>query len=241
MTLLLSLILLTIWGKWILFIFFSPFIRFVKKWEKDIINNNTVDNHINIEQEENKNINVIEYFKNLLLGYIRYMDLQVGKIPSHTIRKFIYKNIYLVNLHKNVVLYWGSEIRCHPKLHIGKGSIIGDNVILDARNSIYIGENVNFSSNVQIWTEQHDYNDPYFRCLSNESFRVKIDDRVWIGPNVIILPGVHIGEGAVIAAGAVVTKNIPPYSLAVGVPAQPKNVRNKKLKYIFNGEHFSFC
>ena len=104
MTLLLSLILLTIWGKWILFIFFSPFIRFVKKWEKDIINNNTVDNHINIEQEENKNINVIEYFKNLLLGYIRYMDLQVGKIPSHTIRKFIYKNIYLVNLHKNVVL-----------------------------------------------------------------------------------------------------------------------------------------
>lgn len=240
MTLLIVLVLIIICGKWIIFVLMSPLIRSIKKWENNITNNSQTkeisDTIVHISQPHT----IKKHIKNYLLGYIRYIDFQIGKIPSHTLRKLIYKHIFLVKISSKVVIHWGSEIRCHPKLHIGKGSIIGDNVILDARNSIYIGENVNFSSNVQIWTEQHDYKDPYFRCLSNKSFRVKIDNRAWIGPNAIILPGVHIGEGAVIAAGAVVTKDIPPYSLAVGIPAQPKNTRNKDLKYIFNGEHFHF-
>ncbi len=48
---------------------------------------------------------------------------------------------------------------------------------------------------------------------------VVVDHDVWIGANAIILRGVHIGTGAVIGAGAVVTKDIPPYAIAVGVPA----------------------
>ena len=47
-----------------------------------------------------------------------------------------------------------------------------------------------------------------------------IDDDVWIGYRCMILSGVHIGQGAVIAAGAVVTKDIPPYAIAGGVPAK---------------------
>lgn len=39
---------------------------------------------------------------------------------------------------------------------IGRGSIIGDQAVLDARNGIELGENVNFSTGVWIWTEQHD-------------------------------------------------------------------------------------
>ena len=46
-----------------------------------------------------------------------------------------------------------------------------------------------------------------------------IEDDVWIGESAIIMSGVHIGRGAIIGAGAVVTKNIPPYAVAVGVPA----------------------
>ena len=48
---------------------------------------------------------------------------------------------------------------------------------------------------------------------------VVIEDNVWLCAGVIINPGVTVGKGAVIGAGSVVTKDIPPYSLAFGVPA----------------------
>ena len=52
---------------------------------------------------------------------------------------------------------------------------------------------------------------------------VVIEDNVWIGEKVVILKGVRIGEGAVIGAGAIVTHDIPPYSVAVGIPARVIN------------------
>ena len=54
---------------------------------------------------------------------------------------------------------------------------------------------------------------------------VIIEDDVWIGTKTILLPGVHIGKGAIIGAGSVVTKNIPPYTIAVGNPAVVKKSR----------------
>ncbi len=50
--------------------------------------------------------------------------------------------------------------------------------------------------------------------------RVVIGNDVWIGHAVIVLPGVTVGDGAVLAAGAVVTKDVAPYTIVGGVPAQ---------------------
>jgi acetyltransferase-like isoleucine patch superfamily enzyme len=49
---------------------------------------------------------------------------------------------------------------------------------------------------------------------------VIIEDNVWIGDMVSIMPGVKIGQGSIIGSNAIVTKNIPPFSIAVGVPAK---------------------
>lgn len=49
---------------------------------------------------------------------------------------------------------------------------------------------------------------------------VSIGKNVWIGEKATILPGVTIGEGSIIGANSVVTKNIPPYSIACGIPAK---------------------
>jgi virginiamycin A acetyltransferase len=54
--------------------------------------------------------------------------------------------------------------------------------------------------------------------ISNGS--IVIEDEVWIGYRATILSGVRIGKGAIIATGAVVTKDIPPYTLAGGIPAR---------------------
>ena len=50
---------------------------------------------------------------------------------------------------------------------------------------------------------------------------VIVESDVWIGRNVTLLCGVHIGRGAIIGAGAVVTRDMPPYCVAGGVPARP--------------------
>lgn len=57
---------------------------------------------------------------------------------------------FLVDCHPNSTIYLGCEIRIGYSLHIGKDNIIGDNCILDARQGIYIGENVNLSSEVHL-------------------------------------------------------------------------------------------
>lgn len=49
---------------------------------------------------------------------------------------------------------------------------------------------------------------------------IVIEENVWVGTRAIILKGVHIGNGAVIGAGAVVTRDIPPMTVAAGVPAR---------------------
>jgi phosphonate metabolism protein (transferase hexapeptide repeat family) len=55
---------------------------------------------------------------------------------------------------------------------------------------------------------------------SRKRERVGIGHDVWIGHGAIILPGVRIGHGAVVAAGAVVTRDVEPYAIVAGVPAQ---------------------
>lgn len=162
--------------------------------------------------------------------YVRYAIYKTGHIPSHRIRDFLYRNVFHVTLDKGAVIYYGAEIRNPARLIIGKGTSIGDNVVLDARNGIVIGANVNFSSRVSIWTEQHDHRDPYFRCTQKKR-SVVIGDRAWIGSNVTILPNVQIGEGAVCCAGSVVTKDVAPFDIVAGIPAKKIGERTRNLKY----------
>jgi len=55
---------------------------------------------------------------------------------------------------------------------------------------------------------------------------VEIGSDVWIGTGALILSGVSIGHGAVIAARAVVSRNVPPYAIAAGVPARVVRYRH---------------
>jgi acetyltransferase-like isoleucine patch superfamily enzyme len=239
------LIVIFLWSKWILFILLIPYLR--RKGKKDrkyveLEQNEDASciNHTKGTQKLSKRIIYLKLLR-FVTGFVRYISFQVGLIPSHRVRMFIYKHIFMVEIEENVTIYWDCEIRAHGKLSIGKGSIIGDHAILDARRGgIRIGENVNISNSVSMWTDQHDYNDCYFRSLPGHRGPIIINNRVWIGPNVTILHSVTIGEGAVVAAGAVVTKDVPPFTLVGGVPAKIIGSRNKDLRYEFSGEHINF-
>lgn len=171
---------------------------------------------------------------NFLNGVLKYTIKYTSNIPSHEVRKFLYKVIFKMNIDKKVVIYGGTIVQDPYKIKIGQGSIIGDNNILDGRKGITIGKNVNISSGAWIWTGQHNVQGEYFEYVGDS---VIIEDRVWIGGRTIILPGVRIGEGAVIASGAVVTKHVEQYSIYAGIPAKKIGDRNTNLKYNFDGTH----
>lgn len=164
----------------------------------------------------------------------------IGDLCSHRIRNWFYRRVLGIEIGNAAVLYHGAEIRAPWKLKIKKGTIIGDNAILDASKGISIGENVNISSRVSIYTLQHDYRDSGFKCTEEHYGPVTVGDRAWLGPNCIILPGVTIGEGSVVAGGAVVTKSIPPYEVWGGVPARRIAVRPRNMTYEFDGFHPHF-
>ena len=226
--------------KWLFFILILPFIRLVHIAKKKKSNRQVEGMDLN-EARIGENRSAVSFMKRCIYGYIRYANFQVGLIPSHHIRNFLYRYIWLVDIKENAVIYWGAEMRASEQLHIGEGSIIGDNAILDARRGgIFIGKNVNFGTGVQLWTGQHDYRDPYFRSLPEKTGPITIGDRAWLGPSVIVLHSVTIGEGAVVAAGAVVTKDVEPYTLVGGVPAKKIGERPRDLRYEFQGEHTPF-
>lgn len=173
--------------------------------------------------------------------YSKLMDLRIGALGCLWIRKAIYKYIFCVDMSDNAIIHIGSEIRGHEKLVLKNGAIVGDFCLLDARNGLVLEENVSLSSYVQIYTEQHDHRDVNYACNSTPAFGVTIGKRAWIGPGVIILPGVTIGEGSVIGAGAVVTKDIPEFSIAVGIPAKVIGERNRQICYEFFNKGNMFC
>ena len=168
-------------------------------------------------------------------GWEKFSAVHYGLLPSKHIRRWLYVSLGAI-CDKDVVFRYHSEIWTPYRLRVGEGSIVGYNNLLDARNGIEIGNHVNFSANVSIYTVQHNHRDPYFSCNQPGNMKVIIESRAWIGPNVIILPGVHVGEGAVCAAGCVVTKDVEPYSVVAGIPAQKVNERPRNLVYEFHGK-----
>lgn len=126
-----------------------------------------------------------------------------------------------------ILTAWDShgKQKLSPNINIGKDSHFGEYNHITAINSINIGNGVLTGRWVTITDNAHgksDYNDlciePHNRDLYSKG-AIIIEDNVWIGDKVSIMPNVKIGKSSIIAANSVITKDIPPYSVAAGIPA----------------------
>ncbi len=97
---------------------------------------------------------------------------------------------------------------------IGLGSVI--------IGPVNIGNQVILAQNIVASGLNHTYTniDIPIRLQKVTTSVITIEDEVWIGANAVLTAGITIGKHSVIAGGAVVTKNVPPYSIAVGNPAK---------------------
>ncbi|MEZ6089061.1 MAG: acyltransferase [Pirellulaceae bacterium] len=107
-------------------------------------------------------------------------------------------------------------------LKIGRRVTINQNTFIVARTSIEIGDHCLIGESVSIRDNDHSWRDPdrWIRDMGFQCEAVSIGNDVWIGRGASIHKGVTIGDGCVIGANAVVTKSLPAYSVAVGVPAR---------------------
>lgn len=111
-------------------------------------------------------------------------------------------------------------------ISMGDYSKIGNRcVIQSTHGEIKFGISTRLGDGVNIHGGNHVYNGVGNLIVENKKELgsdkpVILGNDIWIGANAIILAGVNIGDGCVIGAGSIVTKDIPPYSIAVGVPAK---------------------
>ncbi|KKQ38238.1 MAG: Acetyltransferase [Candidatus Roizmanbacteria bacterium GW2011_GWA2_37_7] len=149
----------------------------------------------------------------------------VGWIPISILRSIIYR-LSGISIGAGSVINMGARFYNPGNISIGEDCVIGEQVVLDGRDKLMIGNHVDIASQVMVYNSEHDINDPTFRAMKAP---VTIGDYVFIGPRAIILPGVTIGGGAVIGAGAVVTKDVSPFTIVGGVPAKKIGVRKLEI------------
>ena len=120
---------------------------------------------------------------------------------------------------KDVLLARGVRILFPQKVTIGDCSQIGENAFLSAGGKIRIGRWCQIANHVIMASGNHNLNGELY--YDNVSYKdIHLGDNVWIGSGAILLGGITVGSHAVIGAGAVVTRDIPEYAVAVGVPAR---------------------
>lgn len=126
----------------------------------------------------------------------------------------------------------GVDLKVHQQgqIEIGKHTYIGPYTCISCYGKVKIGRDCLIASHSSIYGHNHAFADSTQKIVE-QGFTCKgiiIEDDCWLGSGVRVVDGVTIGQGSVIGAGAVVTKDIPSYSVAVGVPAQVISARTPK-------------
>ena len=115
-------------------------------------------------------------------------------------------------------------------LTIGNRADIGCNCIFSSVSGIEIGQSTLIAGHCYIGGGRYRSDRMEIPMMDQGMYSegpVILGDDVWLGAGVIVLDGVRIGRGSIIGAGSVVTKEIPEYSIAVGVPARVIGARGK--------------
>lgn len=147
----------------------------------------------------------------------------------------IFKDLLVCRRWKKRGVKMSAGSRIEAPTEIGMGTRINGPLHIKGRGPCSIGRYCAFGADVKIITSNHLIDFPNLQCslqrrigaceLDQARGPVVIGNNVWIGDSAIILTGVRIGDGAVIGAGAVVTRDLPDFAVAAGVPAKVLRLR----------------
>lgn len=144
-------------------------------------------------------------------------------IASHSILDSSGRSDIGIHIGNNCIVHEFTFIKAFDGLiKIGNNSTINPFcVIYGCESGVVIGDGVRIASGCSLVANSHNFDNPNLFIFEQgvTSKGIIVEDDVWLGSGVKIIDGVKIGKGSVIGANSVVTKSIPPFSIAVGVPA----------------------
>lgn len=124
---------------------------------------------------------------------------------------------------KGVVIHPGVNIKFPWKLSIGNHCWIGQRVWIDNIDQVHIGNHVVISQGALILGGDHDYSKCDFPTTMGA---ITLEEGAWIGAKAIVVRKVRVGSHAVLAAGSMASKDLEPYGIYQGNPAQKVRERS---------------
>lgn len=222
------------------------------EWVKNVIYENAIPNKENETSGENENYNGFHrlvalnkrdsaFFKKVMrkiISFVLRLYKKEDDLVSYSYKPFKDRDIEVLRK----VEFVGGYL---PVFKVGTGTYFNNLKVFcwDSRISLKIGKYCSVGDNVNIIAGgEHDKHFvstyPFHKLLGDDvtgkRFKgdIEIGNDVWIGNNVTILSGVKLGNGAIVGAGSVVVKDIAPYEIVGGNPAQ-------HIRFRFNEEIIS--
>lgn len=136
--------------------------------------------------------------------------------PLHPWRRFLLR-LFGARIGKRTRIYGSARIWYPPNLTMGDYAVLGWKVNCYSQGEIILEDYANVAQYVHLVTGTHDIDDPSFQLYTKP---IRICRYAWIASNSFIGPGVTVGEGAVLGGGAVAFRDLEPWSVNIGNPAQ---------------------
>ncbi len=167
-----------------------------------------IENHVRIVQA-----------RNVTLGANVYLDYGVY---LHACPQGIHIGDDVFVMHQTELHVYNFRDLPHAGIWIGNHCFVGEFTIVRGQGGVHIGNSVLIAPGVRILAVNHLFGDVRQPVMAQgiEAKGIIIGDGAWIGGGALVLDGVRVGRGAVVGAGAVVTRDVPPFSVAVGSPAR---------------------
>jgi putative colanic acid biosynthesis acetyltransferase WcaF len=143
-------------------------------------------------------------------------------LPIPVFFKCVVLKIFGAKIGKGIMIKPKVNIKYPWFLEIGDYAWIGENVWIDNLGKVFIGANACISQGVLLLTGNHDYKKETFDMILKD---IIIEEGVWIGAKSVVCQGVICQSHSVLGVNSVATKNLEPFSVYQGNPAQFVRIR----------------
>lgn len=133
--------------------------------------------------------------------------------------------LFGAKIKRRLVIKPSVSIKFPWKLQIGNNTWIGENVWIDNLENVVIGNNVCISQGALLLTGNHDYT---ITSFDYRNAPIIIEDGCWVGAKSVVCPGVTLKSHSILTVGSIATKDLDPYTIYQGNPAQA--IRKRVIK-----------